>query len=161
MKIEEKIKIIERYDGYYSGINNKGAFILAINTFVISGMLIGLKDLLSMVSCNEIIVFKILIGLIIFLSLTSIIFTILAILPYLNSNKTSIWFFNDVANRSLDELLIEIDEQDKESQNRDINEQIHFISLGLKKKHKKIKIALILNFIQMFLLGFLTYLILL
>jgi hypothetical protein len=160
MEAENKIKIIERFDAYYSGINNKGAFILAINTFVISGMLIGLKDLQSMISCNEINVFKILIGLIIFLSLASMILTISAIIPYLNSDKKSLWFFNDVANRNKEEFLNEIETQTEEAQNADINEQIHYLSLGLKRKHNKIRVALILNFIQMFLLGFLTYLIL-
>lgn len=160
METNKKVKIIERYDGYFSGINNKGAFILAINTLIISGMLVGIKNLQSMVSCNEIFTFKIITGIIILLSLVSMTFTISAIIPFLNSSKNSFWFFNDVANRKLEDFLEEIDKQEDETQNRDLNEQIYFLASGLKKKHKKIRIALALNFTQMFLLGVLTYLIL-
>ncbi len=160
MKTDRKIEIIERFDNYYSGINNKGAFILAINTFVISGMLIGLKDLQTMISCQELLRFKILVGIIILLSIISMILTICAIIPYLNSNNKSYWFFSDIANMGHEEFLKGIDEQDKGSQNKDINEQIYFLSKGLTKKHNRIRIALLFNLVQMFLLGYLTYIIL-
>lgn len=45
MKEENKIKIIERYDGYFAEINNKGAFVLAFNSLILSGFLIGIKNL--------------------------------------------------------------------------------------------------------------------
>lgn len=35
MDNDMRIKIIERFDSYYAGINNKGSFLLAFNTFFI------------------------------------------------------------------------------------------------------------------------------
>lgn len=161
MLVDNKLKIIERFDNYYSGINNKGAFILAINTLVISGMLVGVKDLQSMVIPSIIIYFKIMIGIIIVLSLISMLYTISAIIPYLDSNNKSLWFFNDVANRSLIVFKNDINVQRDDEINDDIDEQIYYLAVGLKVKHKKIKTALILNSIQMFLIGLITYIILL
>ena len=160
MKVDNKLKIIERYDCYYSGINNKGAFILAINTLVINGMLIGVKDLQSMVECTLKCYFNILIGVIILLSLVSMLCAISAIIPYLNSTKKSLWFFNDVANRTLIEFKNDIKNQSSEFQIDDLDEQIYYLAVGLKNKHMKIRYALIVNFIQIFLIGVVTYLIL-
>lgn len=160
METEHKIKIIERYDTYFSGINNKGAFILALNTLIISGFLIGIKDMKSLVSCSEFCFFDITVGFAILFSIISMLFTISAIIPYLNSSKKSFWFFNDVANRTIEDFTSEIDTQNAESLKTDINEQIYYLADGLKKKHRKIQIALYFNFIQMFLIGFIAYIIL-
>ena len=160
MKAEQKIKIIDRFDIYYSGINNKGAFILTINTLIISGFLIGIKDLKSMVNYNDICLFNYIVGLIIVLSLVSMIITIIAIIPYLNSSNSSLWFFNDIANRELSQLKSDINSASDEFLDNDLNEQIYYLATGLKKKHKRIRCALILNFIQMILHGTVTYLIL-
>lgn len=75
-------------------------------------------------------------------------FTILAIIPYLDSNKKSFWFFNDIANRSHQSFLEEIDVQTQNEEESDINNQIYYLAKGLKKKHRKIKISLIINMIQ-------------
>lgn len=160
MEFENKIKIIERYDGYFSGINNKGAFILAINTLVLSGFLIGLKDIMSLVNCQELALLKLTIGAIVFCSLASMVVTIYAILPYLDSGKKSFWFFNDVANRGLADLTQKIDIQSEGEKNNDLNEQIYYLAKGLKKKHVRIRIALIFNLIQMVLIAIVSYLIL-
>ena len=160
MEIENKLKIIERFDGYFSGINNKGAFVLALNTLIISGFLIGIKDLKELILCYEQFLFAISTAITVLLSIASMIITISAIIPYLNSNKESFWFFNDVANRKLEDFKNEIDKQDDELLKNDINEQIYYLAKGLKKKHQKIRVALILNFVQMFFIGFIAYIIL-
>lgn len=160
MEKEHKIKIIERYDGYFSGINNKGAFILALNTLIISGFLIGIKDMKSLVSCCESFLFDITVGITILFSIISMLFTISAIIPYLDSNKKSFWFFNDVANRTIVDFTAEIDKQDEEALNTDINEQIYYLAIGLRKKHSKIRISLVFNFMQMFLIGIIALIIL-
>lgn len=160
MDTANKLKIIERYDGYFSGINNKGAFVLALNTLIISGFLIGIKSLKELISNCETFVFEITVGATISLSLASMLYTISAIIPYLNSNEKSFWFFNDVAKRTLEEFKNEIDKQDNESLENDINVQIFYLARSLKRKHEKIRIALIINFIQMFLIGLITYIIL-
>lgn len=161
MNYEKKIKIIERFDGYYAEINNKGSFILAFNTLIISGFLIGITDLITLIPCYELTKFKIAISVIILLSILSMVFTIFSIIPYLDSCKTSFWFFNDIANRKKEDFLKEINAQKKSEEKKDLENQIYYLAIGLKAKHKKIKTALIFNLLQMLLLIYITYLILL
>jgi hypothetical protein len=158
MDIQSKFKIIERFDTYYSGINNKGAFILAINTLIISGVLIGFSDLSAMITCSERNIFEILVTLIMVLSISSMIITIIAIIPYLKSTGSSVWFFNDVAKKSLVGFKALMQELSAEGLNSDLDEQIHYLASGLRLKHLRVKVALILNIIQMLLLLVLTYL---
>jgi len=159
MESENKIKMLDRYDNYYNWINNKGSFILALNTMIISGFFIGFNNMLPLITQCEMSLFKILIGLIILLSLVAIFIVILAIIPFLNSDKKSFWFFNDVANRELGSFVKEIDNQTNEEIITDLNSQLYYLAKGLKRKHCKIKIALILNIIQLFIIGIIAFLI--
>jgi len=153
MEDNHKLKIIERFDSYYSGINNKGTFILAVNTLIISGFLIGVKDLLSFIDEDQLQCFKLLLTITIFISLISMALTFLAIIPFFKTHKDSFWFFNSVANQSKDLFLEKIDSQDSKDEIRDINEQIYFLAKGLKSKHIKVKAALIINLIQLLFIG--------
>jgi len=160
MKEENKIKVIERFDKYYSEINNKGVFIMTINTFILGAFLIGYKDLIKFVCCCNIYLFNILVFIVLLSSIISMMFIITAIIPFLNSNKKSFWFFNDIANRTKQEFLNKIDTQTELELTEDINEQIYYLSIGLKKKHNKVTIALIINLMQFLIIIKITTLIL-
>jgi len=164
MENEIRIKIIERFDSYFSGINNKGSFLLAFNTFLIGVFFVGYNDLLGIIACYEKLIFNVLMGLIMTSSIISMIFTIIAIIPYLKSakisNEKSNWFFNDIATEEKDLFIERINNTTSEQQILDLNNQIFELAKGLRKKHRLIKIALIINFIEVVLLVPVIYLIL-
>ena len=85
MDIELRIKIIERFDSYFSGINNKGAFLLAFNTFLIGAFVVGYRDLINLVDCQYKCEFTLMIGLLMTFSIIAMALTIISMIPYLVS----------------------------------------------------------------------------
>ena len=164
MENDTRIKIIERFDSYYSGINNKGAFLLAFNTFLIGAFIVGYKEILDLITCCERCFFNLLIGIILLLSILSMIYTIIAIKPYLKSSEVgqskSNWFFNDIALENKQDFFDRINGTSDKQQIDDLNNQIYELSKGLRKKHKLIKTALTLNLIEIIVLIPIIYLIL-
>ncbi|WMJ74750.1 DUF5706 domain-containing protein [Cytophagaceae bacterium ABcell3] len=156
MNNDIRIKIIERFDFYYSGINNKGAFILAFNTFLIGAFLVGHKDLTTLIGCRFKYEFNLIIGLLMICSITSMIFTIISMIPYLDSkgvdDRKSNWFFNDIATDDKETFFDRINSQKNDDTIIDLNNQIFELSRGLRKKHRFTKVALIFNLIEVFLL---------
>jgi hypothetical protein len=156
MNNDTKIKIIERFDFYYSGINNKGAFLLALNTFLIGAFIAGYKGLIEIIDKQNRQIFDSLMGMILLLSIISMIFTILAIFPYLRSihlnNIKSNWFFNDIVAVTKAEFFDRISSSTEQSQTDDLNNQIYELANGLNIKHSHIRAALICNIVEVFLL---------
>lgn len=149
MDKETKLKIIDRYDLYYEGTNNKSSFLLAFNTFLIGALLIGYKDLNEQIGCYEKGIFNIIISLIFILSITSMLITIFSIIPYLKKGKTkSALFFIDISEskENCNDLLNNISQEKLEE---DISNQIYVLAKGLKKKYSLLKTALILNIFEL------------
>lgn len=151
-----RIKIIERFDSYYSGINNKGAFLLAFNTFLLGAFIVGYKDLIDIIRCKYICLFDLIIGILMICSIISMIFTIISMIPYLdskvNNDRKSVWFFNDIATDDKNAFFDRINNSKEEETIDDLNNQIFELSQGLRKKHQYVKIALIFNIIEVILL---------
>lgn len=151
-----RIEIIKRFDTFFSGINNKGAFLLAFNTFLIGAFLMGYKDFISFVNCDFKLAFKLIIGLLMLCSVVSMIITIISMIPYLDSNETngrkSNWFFNDIATEEKEVFFDRINNTSDTCNTNDLNNQIFELARGLKKKHYFVKVALVLNLIQIILL---------
>ena len=153
-----------RFDSYYSGINNKGAFLLAFNTFLIGAFLFVYKNILEMITCCERYVFNMLIGLILLLSVISMVLTIISIKPYIRPSKIrtnkSNWFFNDIALENKEEFFDRINNTTLKEQETDLNNQIFELSKGLRRKYKLIKSALTINLIGVIILLPIIYIIL-
>lgn len=151
-----RIKIIERFDSYFSGINNKGAFLLAFNTFLIGAFIVGYKDLINTIGCQYKCEFNLLIGLLVACSITSMVFTIISMIPYLDSkgvgDRKSNWFFNDIATDDKETFFDRINNSLESEIITDLNNQIFELAKGLKRKHRIVKIALIFNLIEVTLL---------
>lgn len=160
MELSTHLSIIHRFDNYYSGINNKSAFIITFNSIIVSGLFIGIPELQEMIVCKDLTIIHITLGAIMLLSLASVLLTISAIIPFLKSNNDSMWFFNDIAQKSIAEFKSQIEKSNEDSVKQDMLNQIHYLAIGLRKKHLKVRIALILNFIQTILIGLFTLIIL-
>lgn len=141
-------KTIEQFAGYDAEINTKGVFILALNMLIIISIIIIIGELTTLVSPLHLSPFKIIIGLILLFSIFSILITVYTITPYLDAYKKPFWFFNGIANSNK-----------KEEDKKDINSQINDLEKGLKRKHKGVKMALLLNFIQLLFLTYIAYVI--
>ena len=156
MDIELRIKIIERFDSYFSGINNKGAFLLAFNTFLIGAFVVGYRDLINLVDCQYKCEFTLMIGLLMTFSIIAMALTIISMIPYLVSkgadNKKSNWFFNDIASDDKETFVTRINNSTEDDILSDLNNQIFELSKGLQKKHRFVKVALISNLIGIILL---------
>lgn len=149
MDNDMRIKIIERFDSYYAGINNKGSFLLAFNTFFIGLVVVNYKNLLSSVIDNLKCYLCGIIVIIVFSFISSIFFTIKAIVPYFGSEninrKKSCWFFYDIATDDKETFFNRINNYTADDIASDLNNQIFELSVGLKKKHEDVKIALIFD----------------
>ncbi|WP_024771864.1 hypothetical protein [Aquimarina macrocephali] len=141
-------KTIERFAGYDAEINTKGVFILILNILIIVSITIIIGELTTLVSPLHLSPFKVITSLIILFSFFSILITVYTITPYLNSYKKFFWLFNSIANSNK-----------KEDEEKDIDSQIYDLEKGLKRKHKGVKMALLINFIQLLFLTYIAYII--
>jgi hypothetical protein len=135
-KRKENLKfIINRYDHYYDSVNNKGNVFVAVNTFLLSGI-ITCYWLLSKEGCIPDYLFILIIASGIF-NLFSMGTALLAIMPYLTKSGTqdkSLIYFSDVAEVSLIEYTTAINTQDEIKENEDLARQAHLLAIGLKRK---------------------------
>ena len=141
-KTEHLKFIIQRYDGYYDSINNKGNLYLAICTFTLGSIILGYNTL------DEKFHFGVAELLLFILSLAfnaaSLFFTILAIRPYLSSvseAKKSLVYFCDVACTPEKEHSVAWTNINDEDFNVDLCSQTHLLAKGLTDKFKKLRIA--------------------
>ncbi|WP_074407639.1 MULTISPECIES: hypothetical protein [Aquimarina] len=148
MGYEKKIKTIERFSGYDAEINTKGVFILILNILIIVSIIIIIGELTTLVSPLHLSPFKVITSLILLFSIFSILITVYTITPYLNSYKKSFWSFNGIANSCK-----------KKEIKQDVNSQINDLEKGLKRKHQGVKMALLINVIQLLFLTYITYII--
>ena len=136
-KLNEKEKIdvlkynISRFDHYYASVNFKSSFLV-----------LGNITILGLVSVNE----DKLNGYTFFLYLLiaiTLIFVLLAIKPYLKSNKIdkSIIFFDEIANSTKNEYITKIKLLTQKKYIKDLNEQTYFLAKGLQRKFFYLNIA--------------------
>jgi len=150
--LDETKHIISRYDHYYDTINNKGNLYLALNTLVIGSILAGYSDLFKVYDCK--IILQLFVGGIFLSNLGSIIFTLLAIKPFLSKkgDKNSLQFFGDVAKMQQTDFIEGFTKANKEEREEDSIAQVHELASGLLNKFKKINLATLFIGIQLFLI---------
>jgi hypothetical protein len=136
--------IIQRFDHYYDTVNNKGAFYVALNTFIFGGICAGYISMHSSIKMDWLTLF--LIGLLLTSCLISLIYTILAIKPYTkdnhnNKDTASLMFFGGIARHELQNLKEKMKRQTDEEVTEDAIEQMHCLAKGLTGKFNKLRIA--------------------
>src|SRR5690242_19870751 len=87
-RIDQSRFLIDRFDHYNDSINNKGAFYLSINTFILGGLCVGYSSYCAAIKGSGLLYPWIMIaaGTLLVLCLASILCTIIAITPYLKDN---------------------------------------------------------------------------
>ncbi|MCT7501635.1 hypothetical protein CRU86_00625 [Aliarcobacter skirrowii] len=127
MKNEEKIELlkfnISRFDHYYASVNFKSSFLV-----------LGNLSLFSFLFINKSNIHELFIILSSLLSVLSLVFTLLAIAPYLkgNVNYKSNIFFGEIANKI--DFKKDIENLQEKEYLDDLIDQNKYLSNGLKNK---------------------------
>lgn len=159
--------ILQRIDNYISSVNTKGSLIVAFNTFLCGSIVAKYSELKPIIesSGHTELVNSLLIALLL-ISIISVFVVGLAIFPFLKSGNSSAKkyhshiFFNSIADfKSEDQFLNSCTEYNSEEASDDLKRQVYILSLGLKKKFKKIGLAMWLFFVNLILLLLITILI--
>ncbi|WP_395065027.1 Pycsar system effector family protein [Flavobacterium sp.] len=135
---ERLIFNVGRFDHYYDTINNKIAVYIAINTFLLGGVL-GAYFTINSKIVNHAFAFEFLIGLFTFMGLTTVAVLIYASVPFLNYKSSSLYYFGTIAQNTLEEYKEKSKERDTKEDLKDLREQVYFLSKGLNKKFTILK----------------------
>lgn len=129
---------VNRFDHYFDTINNKLAVYIAINTFLLGGLvgtyftiaskITNYKPLFDFFTISEV-----LIGLI------TIAVLIYASVPFLDYKSSSLYYFGTIAQNSIEEYKEKSKSSDEKEDLKDLREQVYFLSKGLKKKFTILK----------------------
>lgn len=139
----ERLKFsINRFDGYYGTVNIKSNVLIAVNIFLVGGLISSYLKLQNIVDFDFWVIFNymfIVIG-----GLASMLFAVSASMPYLSSATDSIFFFNSISNKGLEAFHSDSKEVKSEQVLLDLRNQVFYLSQGLNKKFHRLKTASIL-----------------
>ena len=140
--------IIERFDKYNDSVNNKGALYLSVNTFILGGICVGYCSFYKDCHPDGQLFGWLLaaVALLLACCLASILYTILAIDPYLkdnlvNDDKPSLLFFGGISKLTCNEFSGRFLKRTVEEAKEDSIRQAHSLAFGLNKKYRNLKIA--------------------
>lgn len=136
--------IISRYDGYYESVNQKGNYLIALNTLVIGIATLVLQNLEKLNLEGSKIGVIIIFGVLLLFSFASIIFVLIATRPYWGKKEDigdSVLFFGSVSGKTLDNYKRKLSELDALTLESDYSSQIHDLAKGLSHKYDCIKWA--------------------
>jgi len=141
---------IERFDHFYDTVNNKSALFLAINTFIVGGLIAVYPSLLALADIgtwtNSIFTFIIIVGLV------SILITLSAAIPFLSKPNASLLYFESIATRSLGDFKTEMSSLLTDHFENDYATQVHELSVGLRNKFRRLQWAGYAIFIEFLLM---------
>lgn len=146
MEKERLIFNINRFDGYYNGINNKCAVFLALSTFIVGGLITAYPTVLKTVNCGCWV--TALMSLLIALGIAIMIVVILASTPYLNSRKISLLYFGSIAKMKAADFIHQSKSVSAEDEVNDLRNQVYDLACGLQLKFYRLRIAGWLFFAQ-------------
>ena len=138
MNETEKIEMlkynISRFDHYFASVNFKSSFLVLGNITIIGFVLSNWGHM------NHYVFYVI-----VLLIASSLIAVLLAIKPYLKryDGRTSVLFFNDIANISDNEYREKVSTLLKSEYIQDLEEQVHVLAKGLQRKFFYLNIATI------------------
>jgi hypothetical protein len=142
-KYEHARFAINRYDHYYDTVNNKGAFYISLNTFMLGGLSAGFISLQGNLERPT----YLWLMLILFAgcSLLSSILTVIAIHPFFKipnkKGKRSLIYFASVQQFEEQNFIEAFLQQDESRRTRDTVSQMLHLAKGLTRKFTLLKIA--------------------
>src|SRR5665213_2473918 len=143
---EHRHFLMNRFDHYYDSTNNKANVFLAVNIFLIGGLFTSLTQLNTYLKYTDTAIACIVIML--GLNIASLIFTLLALIPYARTSGHSLIYFGDIARMQQGKFTKAFTAQSPEALITDLDQQLFYLAKGLCKKFRKLFIAGILFFIE-------------
>lgn len=140
---------ISRFDHYFESVNNKTAVYIAINTFILGGILTSYSNVNEYIK-EYVDIFNISLCIILGLGLFTIIILILASIPYFSKKPNSLFYFGTICSLSKDDFIEQSKKYDSKNELKDLRNQVHILSKGLNKKFERLKLSgslLVIQFI--------------
>lgn len=143
-KYEHAKFIIERFDHYYDGVNNKGTFYIGLNTFIFGGICVGYLSLHDKLMSNLFIWIPF--SVLVICNALSTFFTIMALMPFLKGNHQklelpSLVYFGGIAKHQLSYFKEKFEKADEKALLDDLVQQAYCLAKGLDGKYKKLRLA--------------------
>lgn len=149
---------LARFDQYYSGVNSKGQFYLAINTFLIGASVASYTLMKDEFALSH--TMKFLHGLVIVLSFFSILLVLVAINPFLKSGGSgkynSLLFFGALASLSEVDVHSYYKAATAETITDDFRRQVYVLAGGLKRKYTFLQWSGLLLFAEFLLISIIS-----
>lgn len=133
-KMKENLKfILERYDHYIESVQSKSNLYITLNTFVLTGVVTLFAGFKNQLDGFMTIWLLIIIG----ISIVSLIYTLLALIPQTKKNGLdSVIFFGNVSEKNQqDEYYESIKDMDEETFKKDLAQQVQQVAKIVCKKH--------------------------
>jgi len=149
MEKDRLIYTINRFDHYFESVNNKTAVYIAINTFILSGVLASYVNVGKYIK-EYIGTFNLILCTILGLGLITLIILVLASIPYFSKKPKSLFYFGTIGSLSKDDFIEQSKKYDSKDELKDLRSQVHILSKGLNKKFERLKISgrlLVIQFI--------------
>lgn len=138
MEKERLIFSIGRFDHYFDSVNNKIAAYIALNTFLVGGIVAGFIAVQEHI-CIYLELLNTLLTIIVLLGIINLIISIRASTPYLNGDTQSVFYFGSVGKMKYEEFT-EISSKMKEKEEiEDLRNQAYNLSRGLNKKFRRLR----------------------
>lgn len=144
-------RIMQRFDGYVGTTHARAPLVLTFNTFSVSAILIKWEELMLAFNGNVAAarVASILLVIIALASLVSLAFVFRVVTPYVTPRHKrieratpgrlpSLFYFEDVADLSVPELLRAMEERDDAAVRADLAAQAHALALSVRQKFRNL-----------------------
>lgn len=131
---------INRFDHYFESVNNKTAVYIAINTFLMGGVIAGYSSVSDYIDVY-VDIFNIILCIQLATGLITLIILVYASIPYFTEKSESLFYFDSIGSISKEDFLIQTKKYEKKDEINDLRNQVYTLSKGLNKKFTRLKIS--------------------
>lgn len=149
MEKDRLIYTIDRFDHYFESVNNKTAVYIAINTFILGGILAGYVNVDKYIK-EYVNLFNINLSIVLGLGLVTLIILIYASIPYFSKKPNSLFYFGAIGLQSEDDFIEKSKSYEAKDEIKDLRNQVHILAKGLNTKFVRLKLSghlLVIQFI--------------
>ncbi|NAS30658.1 hypothetical protein GTQ40_06720 [Flavobacteriaceae bacterium R38] len=151
MEKDRLIYTIGRFDHYFESVNNKTAVYIAINTFILGGILTGYVNVEKYIK-KYVDFFNINLSIVLALGLITLIILIYASIPYFSKKPNSLFYFGTIGSQSKDSFIEKSKKYETKDEIKDLRNQVYILSKGLNTKFVRLKLSgqlLVIQFIAL------------
>lgn len=145
---------INRFDHYFESVNNKTAVYLAMNTFLLGGIITGYIAVQEHI-CQFQFTFNLLLAFEMFLGVVGLMVITIASIPYFSKDSDSLYYFGGIGSMTKEKFFNCSKSISKKNEMDDLRNQVHTLSKGLNLKFTRLKISGWLIFSQFVILSLL------